>query len=216
MNMEEKLTGQASDDLVKALGSVVLNFSYLETILSLNVWILIDMSDANIGKIVTGGKPFSALIDMFDALYRHRIIDVIQAEGKSTKVPSKTLTDLVKKLVEANEQRNQVIHSAWVSNTKDPETHSRFKFTAKRSKGLERVSKNMSVQDVLQIAHAISEVADQFLELSERLYSPIFFLLHWKNWMVTLEEWGAPGDIERWIEWANNLSKSAQTNGAEG
>ena len=214
--MEEKLTGQAGDDLTKALGAVVLNFAYLEAVLSISVWILIDISDVNIGKIVTAGKPFSALIDMFDPLYRHRIIDVVQAEGKSTEIPSKTLTGLVKKLVEANEQRNQVIHSAWTSSTQDPENHSRFKFTAKRSKGLKRVSKNMPVQDVLRIAHTISEVADQVLELSERFYSPILWLPKWKSWMVKWKEWGESGDLERWIEWANILPKSAQTNKSDG
>lgn len=210
--MEEKLTGPASNDLAKALGSVVINFSYLETILALNVWILIDMSDASIGKIVTAGKPFSALIDIFDALYRHRIIDVIQAEGKSAEDPNKTLTDLVKKLAEANEQRNQVIHSTWVSNTKDPETHSRFKFIAKRSKGLERVSKSTSTKDILSFAYSIAKVADEVSEFSEFFYSPIFWLPHWKDWMVKWNEWEESGDLEKWLEWMNNLPKSTRAN----
>jgi hypothetical protein len=212
LNMEEKLTGQASDDLTKALGAVVLNFAYLESALSMNIWVLIDISDINVGKIVTAGKPFSALIDLFAALYRHRIVNILQSEGMSAEVQIKSLTNLVGKMTEANDQRNQIIHSAWAGNTEDPDIHSRFKFSAKRSKGLERVSKDISTEEVLKIAHTIAKVADEVLEFSAIFHSPIFWLPHWKNWMIKWKEWEESGDLDEWLEWMKKLPKSTQAN----
>lgn len=208
LKMEEKLTARASDDLTKALGAVVLNFAYLEAILSASIWVLIDISDINVGKIVTAGKQFSALVDLFDALYRHRIVDYLQAEGMSAQTQSKLLADLVMKMTEANEQRNQIIHSAWAGTKEDPDTHSRFKFIAKRSKGLERVSKSMSTQDILKTAYSIAKVADEVVEFSEFFHSPIFWLPHWKDWMVKWKEWEESGDLEQWLEWVKKFSKS--------
>lgn len=209
--MENDLIGEADDNLTKALGAVVLNFAYLEAMLAYSVAMLIDVSDGDIGKIVTAGRPFTALVDLFDALYRHRVLDVLRKEGRKTEAQQTALVGLVKKLNEANERRNRVIHSSWSGGSNTPGVHSRFRFTAKRSKGLERISEQMTTKDVLAVAHFVADVGNEVLQFSQIFLSPIFWLPHWQAWISQWEKWEKSGDLEMWLDWASNLPHQTES-----
>jgi hypothetical protein len=210
MNNEQdtELVKKARSDLARALGAVVMNFAYLEAMLSYSIWVLIDISDEDIGKIVTAGKPFSALIDLFSALYRHRVLRVIQDEGLKVEAQISALTRLIQRMNEANERRNAVIHSTWASNT-ETALHLRFKFTAKRSKGLVRTEESMTADDIWEIAQFIGKVGDEVLKFSEPFHSPLFWLPHWQTWTVQWEDWQKSGELEQWLDWLSKLPVSA-------
>jgi hypothetical protein len=203
--MNSELTPDAGNNLAKAVGSVILNFAYLEIMLSYSIWVMIDISDPDIGKIVTAGTSFNTLIGLFDALYRHRVLDVIEKEGITADRQLSTLDNLIKRMTKANERRNMIVHSAWAIDTKKPDVYSRFKFTAKRSKGLRRVDERITVDDVHAAAHFISEVANELQKFSQPFHSPIFWLTHWQTWVAQWEEWERSGDLDKWIEWARHL-----------
>lgn len=201
----DELTGQASSEFAKALGSVVLNYAYLEAMLCYNIWVLIDISDPDVGKIMTAGRPFSALIDLFDALYRHRVVEALKNEGFNAEKQVDRLKELVKKSSDASDKRNRIMHSIWASKIDQPDIHSRFRFTARRSKGLERAEDILSTEDVRETARFIAEVAEEVIKFSERFHSPLFWLSHWQKWTTQWQDWDKSGELQKWQEWMDQL-----------
>jgi hypothetical protein len=90
-----------SDELLKALGRVVVSFGRLEDLVSGLVGQLMEV-EVEVRHMVTGGMQFSQKSELLKALCQH----IGLAEEKRLK----KVFALVKK---ADEERNRVLHSTW-------------------------------------------------------------------------------------------------------
>jgi hypothetical protein len=195
------------DDLVLALGSLVLNFASLEETLSMAIWLLIDCSDDAIGKIVTAGMPFNGQIEVFEALYRHRLVGLFEelateseadVDGKSALELEEHLAELVKRMRTANEQRNGAIHSAWAVQAQEASSYLKYKFTTKGSKGVRRTETKITADDLWELSDRIVEIRDELGGLSVQLWqTPSLWLQHLSRWREKWNEWKEAGLIKR-------------------
>lgn len=198
---------QSIDSLVLALGRLILNFASLEETLSMAIWLLIDCSDDAIGKIVTAGMPFSGLIEVFEALYRHRLVGLLEALAAESKTDAEDrsaleleehLADLVKRMRTANEQRNGAIHSAWAVQAKETSSYLKYKFTTKGSKGLHKTETKITANDLWELSDSIVEIRDDLGGLSVQLWqTPALWLQHLSRWREKWNEWKEAGLIGR-------------------
>ena len=142
------------DESLKAIGRITVEFSFLETAIALCIWVLI--RDLGFGMVITAQMSCRNLIDLLDAVFRHKVKD----KGQHV-----ILDDLLKRAVNAEEKRNQVIHSLWTVG-KTPGTIVRSKSTKRRGKGVQRDEQIMSVDELNTVADLIAEVGEEFRTFS--------------------------------------------------
>jgi hypothetical protein len=134
------------DDHLKVIGLVTVNFSLLENELAFDIHVLLGL-DHRTSQIITAELRFKGLLDLFSSL----CINKMKNETASTE-----LKELVKKVYQVEQKRNSIIHSLWaVGNTGD--TITRFKQTAKSSKGLHFQYEQVTVEKLQKIADEIAE-----------------------------------------------------------
>ncbi len=147
------------DTLVKAIGKVALNFSGLEMMLSCFVARLIS-DDSRVGTIITCEMSFQHLLKAFDSLIRYRVGNSRQLDRAE---------DLVKRLNAGEQERNKVIHSAylfWESQSQ----YIRLKATAKQGKGLRFAQDNSPAADLNRIIKEQAYLATELASLYKNLY----------------------------------------------
>ena len=92
------------DDLARALGALVINFAFLEE--ALHDAILITTGcPLGVVNVLTAGVQFRALVEKFGALC---------ADATDLRVPKADVEAFCRRLVALNEQRNALVHSAWL------------------------------------------------------------------------------------------------------
>jgi hypothetical protein len=91
------------DQDVRGIGRVVVNFQLLEFTVVRIIWILAD-TNQEIGERITGCVHFRSLCELLQSLFLYRV-----------KEPSlvKRFQSLMKRIEEAAEGRNKVVHSWW-------------------------------------------------------------------------------------------------------
>ena len=144
--------GNSAQDVVLALGGLVVNVAALEEALHDAIFLLAGGENQAIG-VLTAGLPFRTLVDKFGALC---------AGLEVQRPPSKSVIEYCAHLNTLNEQRNSLIHSGW--NLRDARRgHRRFKRTAKAKTGFKLNPTAVKAEDV----HLLS---DQFREAEKKLW----------------------------------------------
>src|SRR5689334_20297608 len=92
-----------SDDVVRAIGRMVVNFQSFELDVAMFIWIMSD-PDGNAAPVKTAGKRFSELCDLMSALFHDQV-----------KAPLfvKTFDDIISRARTVNKDRNRIVHSWW-------------------------------------------------------------------------------------------------------
>jgi hypothetical protein len=153
-----KLKTPVSDEHLKALGQVIVNFALLETHVAMLTWALIGKNQ-RVGQIITAGLSFRSLLTLTSSLWKHQVSD-----------PERTaeFEALLEDAQEAEQRRNVLTHSLWGAG-ESPGTVTRVKATAKPRKGLRHQFQQMSVKELNDIADFISEVAAKSLYFTLRM-----------------------------------------------
>ena len=155
-----KLPIVPSDDHLKVIGTIVANFSVLDEVISSWIALLID-TDSDTSDIVTAELSFAGKVALLSSLHRHRI-EERSYPSKRISLELEEMTELVKKISTAEEKRNTILHSFWVSDEK-PGTAKRYKTTAKRKTGLRFHSELVTVESLSEVAASIADVTTEVL-----------------------------------------------------
>ncbi len=142
-----------SDDFLRALGRISANFQALEASIAFLTWSLIN-ADQTIGQIITSQVSFNRLCDLLSSLFRYRVKEQALLEK---------LEEILRKASEAEQRRNTVIHSVWMTDDVSGEPF-RLKITSKRKKGLDIHTENIDAAELNKIADFIRNVAEDMLK----------------------------------------------------
>ena len=163
--------GTPSDEQLKAIGRIITNFAALETMIKNCVWDLIGR-DQEIGRTITAQRiQFDSLIDLLVSLHKQRVPNTSSGEKSS-----KLLKELLPRLNLANNQRNTIAHSLWLTDGVQKEAI-RTKTAAKKKTGLKDDFESKSADDLNKIADFIEDV---FFE-SGSFWTSLRFFPHRKN-----------------------------------
>ena len=144
--MTKQVQFPVSDEQLKAIGRITVAFSFLENTIAFFVWELLGR-EQRVGQIVTAGLSFNQLVNLFGSLYRHRVTDAEKIAALET---------LLKKIEQAQTERNAIVHSEWAAG--ESGTTNRVRRTARASKGFQLQFRAMDVSDLEKIATFIAEV----------------------------------------------------------
>ena len=95
-----------SDEFLKALGRVCVNFQALEMDIAWLVWIL-NNPDTTLGQIMTSQVSFKALLAVSSSLFRYRVTNDSLGER---------LAELLKRASDVEQRRNTLINSIWFAD----------------------------------------------------------------------------------------------------
>jgi hypothetical protein len=137
-----------TDEHLKALGRVAVNFQALEEYISVWVTGLIGPDQA-IGQMVTVQLPFGKLCILANSLFEYKF--------KGMPFATK-FEELIKHSLRLEEQRNQLFHSAWLTDDVSGET-SRLKLSLKLGKGLAHTAPPITPQEIGRLADEMKQVA---------------------------------------------------------
>lgn len=141
------------DKHLRAIGLITVNFSNLEIYVEMGIWKLLGYErDQEIGKIITSELSFKNKITLLKSLYDHLCKD------EKTK---KELKEIIKHADKIETERNKILHSTYGTG-ENVENITRFKITAKRSKGLIYKTEDLSEKNLL-------DRADDFVLLAVKL-----------------------------------------------
>jgi len=168
--MNEEKSG-LPDEFLKIIGSVVVNFSYLEYIISIYCGHLLGAKIPGSGFIITSEMSMNNLMKLISVLFKNAFKNQEVQDG---------LKNLLSRIDECSKHRNLVAHSIWtpefdfVKEVKG-EVVRRVKFTAKRKKGLDLQWENYSLIDLNAIVNEIKKVAEDIKELMESVLFSLQF-----------------------------------------
>ncbi len=145
-----------TDDHLKQLGRVTVNFQLMEVYISFFLWALVDSEDQGKGQILTSKMPFSRICDVALALMKRKFadnhVDVVRR-----------IEQHIKKASQLEQDRNTMLHSVWaVGTAEDPST--RLKYIISRRKGFEVVVEQVSPGDIQSIADDMKKLSEEFLK----------------------------------------------------
>lgn len=140
-------------DVVCAVGRVVVNFQHLEFTIARLIWIMAAPDD-NIGQRITACVMFSKLLDLLTSVFRYRVqTPTLLAQFES----------LISKARTVSTARNRIVHSWWFTNL-DGSEPSRLKLSPKGTQDASAIDMNALSVD-------ISNLADEFDEFVNELYN---------------------------------------------
>jgi len=173
--------------VVEAMGRVTLQFAALESDIMLSIHLLLadsfkDSDSKIVSDIFTAEMPFRTRVDVFGALCRHKIskisppskVDHLFKQMYQTKESQNNsdksgqhsvLDDILKRLIQAEESRNAIVHSAWRS-TKEPGRVSRSKTKTKKFEGLVTLEQTLSLQEIRAIAKSIADAREDLMRFA--------------------------------------------------
>jgi len=126
---EQLMTVRITDDHLRAIGIVTVQFSVLEMKIRYLVWRLMNCKTESVARLITAELGFRQLVQLFSSLYKR---------GTKDKDGLMKLKILLKQIDGASKKRNEMIHSLWVEGL-TVENAKRFRLEAKR-KVLARIS----------------------------------------------------------------------------
>ena len=142
-----------TDDHLKQLGRITVNFQLIETVFSFLLWQLNDPKDQRKGQILTSRMSFSRICDVLVSLAKYVLSDDERA-GR--------IKEFVRQASQLEQKRNSVIHSAWTSGV-EGDVSVRFKYVTSRRKGFQVISERTTPDDLKNIADEAKEIGDRFL-----------------------------------------------------
>ena len=151
---KKKLKSAIPEELLAPLGKVVANFAVLENVLSFSIGILLEgnsVAEQRTGQIVTAELNFKNKISLFSSLYQHKFPE---------RKPFDELTEIRKKLTEANRKRNRLLHSTWLAGGV------RLAVTAKEKRGIRFEFQNIDSKKIEEISELIAKVSYELQEFS--------------------------------------------------
>lgn len=137
-----------SDEMLRALGRVTVNFQLMEMMINTLTGLLIS-EDARIGQIITSNFSFSRVCDVFLSIVR------LRADGHDELITE--VEGLIKTASELEHKRNTLVHSCYTVGEGDGGSH-RFKYTADRKKGWKFQSERLTPLQVHQIANEMGQL----------------------------------------------------------
>jgi|SRR5947209_8989135 len=142
-----------TDRQLRAIGALAVNFSALEQAIAIWISGLIG-ENAEIGLVVASQLPFGKALVVADGLFRIRCTDpAIRAEFES----------LLKRAGQCEQERNQTMHSSWLSATDGP---LRMKPTAKPGRGLRVTVEPVGPEEVEALADRVGQVTADLLRFA--------------------------------------------------
>jgi len=147
-----QLEASINPKLLAPIGRVAANFAMLEMEMAIAIRFLIFWEPAptdNASYIVTSELNFKDKIALFSALYQFRF------PGQGPKFVE--LRIFTKRLNEANEKRNSLLHASWAIDTEEDRS-TRITFRARARKGLETIFEKIDVKQIQDAADFIGEV----------------------------------------------------------
>lgn len=145
---------------LKVIGLITVNFALLEYSISIGVWKLLGAEQhQDFGKVITSELSFTNLVALFSSLFNYLF------EDKSSKYEIKSL---LKKAMEAQTKRNNIIHSIYIGNKKKCKVI-RVKTTAKLHKGLIYKLDSLTVKELNEDAEFIAEVSANIQQFVARI-----------------------------------------------
>jgi len=159
------------DEFFKNIGHVIVNFSYLEYMVSFFCGELISAKVPGSGFIITSEMSINNLTTLISCLFKNTF--------KNQEVQDR-FKNLLARIDECSRHRNLVVHSIWtpefdfVKEVKG-EVVRRVKYTAKRKKGLDIQWENYSLADLIEIADKIQKVVEDMKELMESVLFSLQF-----------------------------------------
>lgn len=142
-----------SDEHLKALGRIAVNFQALEQFIALLVGRMIS-DDQTVGRMVTTLLPFGKLCDLAGALQRHR-------RGNSSE--QEEFMALLSMSRELEQERNAYFHSAWGNDSQSGDVV-RIKSNVRSRKGMHH---DMVDTD----AAKLNDLADRMASTAKRILS---------------------------------------------
>ncbi len=165
---------QEAHDLIYALGGVVHDFNHLESDLALCIALLVDPIDPETGRVITAGKAYSALVDLFNALVLHRL------KSRIRRSLEKDLDVLVKRLTEVNEMRNKVVHSQYLYGVQQ-QSFQRSKLSLRSKKGIKVDEVNINSIEMRQLSKTIHRLSFDLRKFTETEIVPVVLAPVWKD-----------------------------------
>ena len=139
------------DEHLKHIGDVTVSFAMLESVLQSLAQSLLGAGQ-RMGQIVTAELSFKALQALSVSLY-------LQRNGEDSNLQS--LRALMKRAANAEEQRNQIVHSLWGAGA-DATSITRIKATAKERHGVRFHFESVTAERLAAFAFEIKTLAQDF------------------------------------------------------
>jgi len=136
------------DEYLAAMGEVTVNFQSLEATTRMFAAGLIS-PDQKLGLIVTSQQSFQRLCQLLEALFRYR---------STSEERLRQLTELLKRASTAEERRNSIVHSSWLTsepNSEGRETVARVKISTKQKHGLKVDFEAIQPHDLRALANEL-------------------------------------------------------------
>lgn len=165
--MRRSSNGMPVEHLI-SLGQINVNFALLEQALKAFIERMIGR-DHMIGQIVSAELSFKGLVSLTASLYKYRIHDSKKVED---------LRKLLGQVLQAEEQRNLIVHSSWGMTTSDdtpPKTTvHRGRLTARLKKGYHYQHEEMSADDLDKIAELLLDIQQEVMKFMIQDFSEQF------------------------------------------
>ena len=139
-----------SEEFLVEIGRITVHFALLEKILIDLTHRLLSLPE-NMARSITAELSFRGLQQLAYSLLKERLPSKIEE-----------FADILKRVGKCEEKRNAITHSLWgagTSGTDGKQLVIRTKYSAKQKKGLDFVRKEMTIDDLNDIAREISIVA---------------------------------------------------------
>ncbi len=142
----------------KAIGRVTLNFCSLEDRIASLIAFLLNEHNTEVGIAITAELPFRQSLGLLQNIFKHKGGD--QKEFKK-------LNRVLRRAEKIADKRNTIIHSFWIPIPSLDEQYIRKKDRArykKNSKGIQKQSEIIKVEEILKIADEILNIAGEIYQ----------------------------------------------------
>lgn len=146
------------NEIYNRIGLICANFEYLDLLLSAIIGRIIS-EDTKIGAIITSEMSFKNLINAFSSLTLYKFESDLEFKEK--------IDNLVKRLNNAEEKRNQIVHSTYAYNNSSIK---RIKISARQKNGLKIYSDEISENSLDEINNIIVGLTKEIRELYFELF----------------------------------------------
>ena len=148
------------DEILRALGRVVINFQYLDMRLSATAARLIS-NDPEVGNMAIFQLSFGKKCDLIESLFLHIF-------GKLDS--AKQFQEIIKEIGLVEQERNKVFHSAWAIEKETGETF-RVKADLRKGKGLVVATPTVAAEDIDSLADEISRISIEFAKIVNTVFT---------------------------------------------
>lgn len=147
-----------SDNHLRAIGAVVVNWTAIEMVMELTILGLYEISPDR-GLVITSNLSFQNKLTILRILaLRGAVADPGEADN---------LADILKRIENANSQRNRIVHGLWGPNA--VQGLAELKAIRVRGRRLSTVSEKVSLSEVEEIARSFLELRFELSNLAVRI-----------------------------------------------